>query len=281
MAKQILECSSSEYFSRPEVSNSMMKTFRGQGSWTYYHKYITKTVDDSKQSDSLRLGSAFHSYMECAGRCLNTDEHLQEWLTILPEYIDDEPLNLRLKAHREFVEEYKQLADDRDIPWVTPAEFQNITGMVDSALENPVASDLILRANDTTCEVKAVNTINGVDVKGMAALYLPEINTIVDYKTTRQHSLKGFIKDAIYKYKYHLQAAHYCDVFECDKFIFIAVRSFEPFETIVYEVHPRLIQQGKTANHSTLDEIKFCTEMDEWHTDGWMETNSLEEIKHG
>ena len=281
MAKQILECSSSEYFSRPEVSNSMMKTFMGQGSWTYYHKYITKTVDDSKQSDSLRLGSAFHSYMECAGRCLNTDEHLQEWLTVLPEYIDDEPLNLRLKAHREFVEEYKQLADDREIPWVTPAEFQNISGMVDSALVNPVASDLILRATESTCEVKAINTINGVDVKGMADLYLPEINPIVDYKTTRQHSLKGFIKDAIYKYKYHLQAAHYCDVFECDKFIFIAVRSFEPFETIVYEVHPRLIQQGKTANHSTLDEIKFCTEMDEWHTDGWMETNSLEEIKHG
>ncbi len=64
--QSFLLCDSNGYFEQPEVSNSMMKTFRSQGSWTYYHKYITKSLTPDKPSDAMRLGSAFHGHMELA-----------------------------------------------------------------------------------------------------------------------------------------------------------------------------------------------------------------------
>ena len=252
-----------DYFERPEISNSMLQSFREGGSWSYYHRYILKTIEEKYSSDALRIGSAMHNYVEymATGETGNSGDYV----VVLPDSVDGEPLNLRKKAHRELVADWKELAGD--IPCVTLDEMAHVTKMVASISGNPAAQAFVASAGPDTSEVVCINELKGMPVKAKADLVIG--NTIVDYKTTRHPTKRSFIKDAVWKYKYHQQAAHYLDVFEAEKFIIIAVRNFEPYEAIVYEVPSNLIAEGREANHKALDDIKDCRDMDSWHSPGW------------
>jgi len=252
-----------DYFDRPEISNSMLQSFREGGSWSYYHRYILKTIEEKYSSDALRIGSAMHNYVEYIAGGETGDSG--DYVVVLPDYFDGEPLNLRKKAHRELVADYKELAGDT--PCVTPEEMEGVTKMVASMWSNPAAKAITIAAGPDTSEVVCVNEIRGIPVKAKADLMLDDI--LVDYKTTRHATKDAFVRDAVWKYKYHRQAAHYLDVFEAKQFIIIAVRNFEPYEAIVYEVPGNLIDEGREANHNTLDDIKYCSDMDSWHSPGW------------
>ena len=52
MAKEILKISSDEYFALPKLSNSAIKDFRNEGSWTYYHRYVKSSLAKTKESDA-------------------------------------------------------------------------------------------------------------------------------------------------------------------------------------------------------------------------------------
>ena len=107
MTKTLLvDCDSPTYFEMPEVSNSAMNTFRREGSWSYYHKHVLRDVDSGISSDALRKGSAFHAYMEFF-HTADDDSDIDHFITVIPEEIDGEPLNMRKKAHREYVATYK------------------------------------------------------------------------------------------------------------------------------------------------------------------------------
>jgi len=257
----IAECK--DYFERPEISNSMLQSFREGGSWSYYHRYILKTIEEKYSSDALRIGSAMHNYVEymAGGEAGNSDD----FVVVLPDFVDGEPLNLRKKAHRELVADYKELAGN--VPCVSPEEMAGVTKMVASMWDNPAAQTFVMSAGPDTSEVVCTNEIQGMPVKAKADLMLGD--TLVDFKTTRHATKRSFVKDAVWKYKYHRQAAHYLDVFEAKKFIIIAVRNFEPYESIVYEVPSDLIKEGRETNHKALDDIKYCSDMDSWHSPGW------------
>lgn len=279
--QSFLLCDSNGYFEQPEVSNSMMKTFRSQGSWTYYHKYIAKSLTPDKPSDAMRLGSAFHGYMELASLALakGSDElDLEKRIITLPSTIDGEPLNLRKKSHREEVQGYKDRADKENKPWVTDDEMESVSRMVASATENPLARSIMKSGGKP--ETKCINEVVGVGCKAMADLLSEDGETIIDYKTTRAHTPKEFMREALYKYKYQYQAAHYCDVFERPNFIFIAVRNFAPYETMVYRMSPDIIAAARQENHDTLRAIKACEELNEWHSVGWSFPTTIEEKKN-
>jgi len=266
-----------DYFDRDEISNSMMKYFQESGSWSYHHRHNLKTLADDFSSDALRIGTGFHNYVEFMATP-GKDSKVSDYVVILPDFIDDEPLNLRKKAHRELVADWKELAGN--VPCLTAEEMAHVTKMVASMWDNPAAHELVTAAQPDYCEVVCTNVLQGVAVKAKADLVLGD--TIVDYKTTRHATKRSFLKYAVWKYKDHRQAAHYLDVFEAKKFIIIAVRSFEPYESIVYEVPSDLIAEGREANYQTLDAIKDCRDMDSWHSPGWGSvTHLLEDNKHG
>jgi len=110
----------------------------------------------------------------------------------------------------------------------------------------------------------------------MSDLYYPMGGVLVDFKTTRCADSPAFMKEAIFKYGYHFQAAHYCDVFEANQFFIIAVRNFEPYETMVYEVPPALIEEAREINHDTLRQIRDCRELGTWHSPRWGRVITLE-----
>ena len=256
-----------DYFGRPEISNSMMKVFREAGPWTYYHRYIAKTIEDPAPTDALRLGTAFHNYMEWLGWGENSPSEPCDYVIELPGDVDGEPLNMRKKTHRELVEGIRE--DAGSIPCLTPDEMKHTIAMVQSVLSNNATGKYRFGSGFTCdCEAVGINKIEDMEVKAKADI-LTNVGIIVDYKTTRHSTREAFARDAIYKYKYHRQAAHYLDVFEAEKFVIIAVRNFEPYESLVYEVPSRLIDEGRETNHAVLRDIKYCFAMDQWHTPGW------------
>lgn len=272
--KEVIDISEREYFELPYVSNTALKDFRNQGSWSYYHRYIAQTIPTPGQSDSMRLGSALHSIIA-------KDSDSSKNLAVMPEWIDEggiqpEKLNLRKKAHREFKQKFEEENKDKII--LTPGEMQKVVGMRESVWDNPAIQPYLERLTSDRSEVVATNQINGITCKAMCDADFSDEGLIIDFKTTRQHLGREFAKDAIWKFGYQYQAAHYCDVFDAKRFIFVAIRNFPPYETIVFELPEDFIGQARLLNHQTIDRIKWCTAMDEWHTDGWGEIISLEDM---
>ena len=271
MAKDLLNCSSAEYFARPEVNNSSMKCFRQAGPWSYYHKCECRSISEPKRSDAMRIGSLFHKHMEC----LTLGEQLIDHCHVLPAEMDGEPINNRKPAHREYLSTFKEDAENSNTVWATEAEVYQVLQMCETAVNNGAAKDLMSNAGAWP-ESVAVNRIEDVDVKAMSDLYHPVDGVLVDFKTTRCADSSAFTREAIFKYGYHFQAAHYCDVFEAKQFFIIAVRNFEPYETMVYEVPPALIEEAREINHETLRQIRDCRELGTWHSPGWGKVITLE-----
>jgi len=270
--KDILtEIGSEEYFAMPEVSNSMLKDFRTKGAWTYYHTHVTKEVTSDPPSRAMALGSAFHSLMEDLG-----NSPRRKVLVHSGKGPDGEELNLRKKAHREWNEERAENIKEAGMILVSEDEKAQLDGMVQSVLDNPVAKKHI--GMEGGHEVVCTNETQGVSVKAMADLSIRGGQVLVDFKTTRRHTMKDFAKDAFYRFGYHFQAAHYMDVFEATQFIFIGVRNFAPYESIVYECPPEMIRDARHVNHDTLSRIRWCLDTKDWHSDGWGESCNLEEV---
>ena len=277
--KKIHEVSQSDYFARDEVSNSMMKDFRQCGAWTYFHKYVDSSLPETKVSDSMRIGSALHA-MIC-------DSHLdiiagkgESSIAITPSFIGTgsnmENINLRKKDHRLYMDEWKKKHEGKI--FINSEEFNQILGMKASVSHNPATKEYIDRLTPDRSEVVATNKIKGVDCKAMCDADFSDEGLIIDFKTTRQHLGIEFARDAIFKFGYQYQAAHYCDVFEAERFIFIAIRNFPPYESIAFEMPKHMIDQARLINYDTLERIKWCHNMNDWHTDGWGQVVDLGEL---
>jgi len=272
--KKILDVSQEEYFALNPLSQSAMKDFRNKGPWSYYHQYVDKVVEPPKPSDSMRLGTALHAVI-CP------DVEIEEVIAVMPEYVDfggaqPEKINKRLKLHRAWIEDWTELNKDKIV--LSPDEMVKVIGMRNSVIRNPAIKPWLNRLTSERSEVVATNEINGWECKGMCDADFSDEGVIIDFKTTRQHLGVEFAKDAIWKYGYQYQAAHYCDVFEAERFLIVAIRNFAPFESMVFEIPSEFIGQARLINHQTIDRIKWCHHANEWHSDGWGEIINIEDV---
>jgi hypothetical protein len=276
MAKEILKISSDQYFALPKLSNSAIKDFRNEGPWTYYHRYVANSLDKPKESDAQRIGSALHSIIN-----IDAFSSSSQPIAVMPEWVDlggiqPEKLNLRKKAHREFKQEFIDRNAGKII--LTQHEYEQVVGMRDSIWDNPAIRPYLDQLTADRSEVVATNTVNGIECKAMCDADFSDQGLVIDFKTTRQSLGKEFVKDCLWKYGYQYQAAHYCDVFEAERFLFVAVRNFEPYESVLFEMPADFIGQAQHINHQTIDRIKWCQQMDEWHSDGWGQVINMEDV---
>ena len=270
--KEILKIKPEEYFERDEVSSSMLKDFRSKGPWTYYHTHVAKTVESDGPSNAMKLGSAFH-WMMANG---SVEGGITTYGDTYPP--DGSPLNLRKKDHREYLALLRVEAESVGLILISEEELAEVEGMCASVWENAVAHELIAEHDSELFERPCSNEVQGVPVRAMADVDRSEDGIIIDFKTTRRHTTKDFVKDAFYRFGYHFQGAHYLDVFEAKRFVIIGVRNFRPFESIVYDVPKEMIRDARHINHDTLQRIRWCTHANFWHSDGWGEHCNLEEV---
>ena len=266
---EVLDITANEYFERDEVSNTMLKDFRNKGPWTYYHKYIKRGQPEPEATKAMKLGSAFHALMA-------DGEDFSRSIAVQPPTIEGKPTNLRLKAHREYMKQFELGHKGKII--LAPDEIDQLLRMRESVFDNPAAAVFAAQLEPKRSEVVALENIAGVDCKAMCDADFSDQGVIIDFKTTRQHLGREFARDAFYKFGYHYQAAHYCDVFHAERFLFVAVRNFAPYESLVLEIPEHLIGQARMINHQTLDRIRWCHDMGDWHTDGWGVTVDLEDM---
>ena len=118
-----LSISQEEYFARPEISNSMMKDFRDKGPWTFYHTHIKRSIRPSSPSDAMRIGSAFHLIMA-------DFDVFSESAVVTPVTIKGDPVNMRLKAHREWMAEFREINEGKIV--LSPEEMDMVMRMKDS-----------------------------------------------------------------------------------------------------------------------------------------------------
>ncbi|NIA28837.1 MAG: hypothetical protein GWP06_02855 [Actinobacteria bacterium] len=145
---------------------------------------------------------------------------------------------------------------------VIPEEvFENIPIMAEKTISAARKLD-IFHGGDIELSFFWIDQETGLKLKCRTDYYRPDAGVIVDFKSTKDHTEKGFPKE-IANYNYHFSAAMYLDgvsqvVGEPHKnFLFIATANTPPFEVGFYHLNDASINQGTDAFRQALTDLSF------------------------
>ena len=261
----------------------MLRCFATEGPWTCKAIYVDRSVV-KKDTEAKRLGSLFHLGME-------KPDSWRDEVTLLPEVVPDSfgdklskaelssdthvqggmKLEKKFKRHSEYLQWYIN-TECRGKQVMEPDELRSVERMITAVHENPATRKFVsqgLREVPAT----AVHLPTGLATRGLADIWHDDL--VVDFKSTRFGTRREFVRDA-YSKGYHYQMAHYCSVFGAKRAVIIAVRNFEPFESMVFELPQSKLKEASESNDRYLDQMNQCFELGDWHSLGWGTVNSLE-----
>lgn len=164
----------------------------------------------------------------------------------------------RTKAGKEVYAEWEASLKGQVI--VTADQMEHAKAMRDSVRRNKAARAL-LSTGDAEETVVWQNSETGELCKARAD-WLRE-NVIVDVKTTGDARPAEFAK-SIANYRYSCQAAHYCDGFALDRFVFIAIERDPPYACAVYVADEVMRNRGKDDRDRNLRTYAECRASGEW-----------------
>lgn len=203
---------------------------------------------EEEKTDSMRLGSLFHSFMEqCAKHCDNRTQAVAEWMREIsvfepPTKDNGKPWGNTSKAYKEAYDTFLQANENREI--YTEAEITQINAMGVSLVggESKTAEQvrkLLKWAKEAEVSYFYEND-DGIKLK-----IRPDLLTrdkLVDWKTTSLESLdEDDIAKAIIKYGYHISLAMYQYVLHeiHGKWytpILVFVQSKEPYDSVMVDI---------------------------------------------
>lgn len=233
-------------------SSSSLKVAR-RSLELYESVYITGDSKPTEPSAEMIFGSAFH----CA--LLEPEEFAGRYV-YEPEEIDGEPINRRLKKHREYLEGLQQDNDRTVLPAAAAVRIMGMMNMVD---ENPAARKLM---ESGLPEVAVRFTLGhdqvaGFPLKAMFDFVSAEDGVIVDVKTTRLSGNSDVFSREIANREYHCQAALYCEAFrqlygELPDFYWLFVHSDEPYETYIFKMGEATREIGMEIQLETIGKLQ-------------------------
>lgn len=161
----------------------------------------------------------------------------------------------------------KAWRDAQTLPVVTPEEEKDVLRCADALASLDLLTELAARGNtEVTCFKRHKRT--GLMLKGRADLVATDddgITWIVDLKTVPE---EGASPDAfarkIAELNYHMQAAHYCELFETDRFIFIAVEKKGYAGVTNYILSGEDLELGRRTNNAALQKLAECRANNIW-----------------
>ena len=158
---------------------------------------------------------------------------------------------------------------------ITSAQHAEALGVARSIREHPWASALF-KDGQPEVSVYGEDLATGLAIKGRLDWF--DGDTVVDLKTVGNGgaSKKSFT-NAIGKYRYHLQAAHYLTISQAKRFVFVAVEREFPYQVGVYELDQDAIDEGMFLRKTALETVAFCVASGQWpgYTPNQIETISL------
>lgn len=152
---------------------------------------------------------------------------------------------------------------------LTAGDFDTVMLIRDLAATCPQLD--IMRDGGFITETSAyhVDEETGILVKTRVDLYNPKHKLICDIKNMADASPSAFSRD-IAKFGYHMQEAHYSDVWEkgsgheVDGFFFIVFEKSDPPMIAVYELDAAAVREGHALYRAALTKYKECEDAGEW-----------------
>ena len=201
----------------------------------------------------MELGQAIH----CA---ILEPELFAKQYAIEPPGIESKTKN----PGKKLWDEFKRENADKQILYRADGEI--IEGIL-AALRDRPRIQAILSGAET--EISAFARDKETDVLCKARADIFSRGAIVDVKTTTDARNDAFIRDLM-KFRYHLSAAFYLDVFERATgerpvaFIWLVVEKTAPFGLKLYQPTPELIAAGRAEYRSALKAYAECVQNDSW-----------------
>jgi exodeoxyribonuclease VIII len=138
------------------------------------------------------------------------------------------------------------------------SELAHVEEMVQTYNKNPLVKQYITGG-------KAEESIFWVDTDtGELCKCRPDYMTddyIVDVKTTED--LDKFER-SVFRYNYHVQAAHYLNGTNLNKFYILALSKQPPFDVEMYLLSDELIEEGKDICKKAIATLATCRITDNW-----------------
>ena len=160
---------------------------------------------------------------------------------------------------------------------ITEAQATKARDIARQVHKHPLASELFA---DGLAEVAHFDRdeATGLQVKGKFDWLCDSGRAVVDLKTVGAGlaAPEAFAKQ-VANFKYHLQAAHYLDLAQADRFVFVVVEREFPYQIGVYELDDDALIEGRQLRRKALDIVKQCQSFNNWpgHTDDQIQTISL------
>lgn len=161
----------------------------------------------------------------------------------------------------------QQWRDAQKLPVVTPDEEQQIIRCADALERFDLLNESAARGSTEVTRFKR-HKRTGLLLKGRADIVFTDddcLTWIIDLKTVPEG---GACEDAfsrkIADFNYHQQAAFYCDLFETQRFLFIAVEKTGFPGVGIYELTPEDLELGRRTNEALLTQLARSIETNEW-----------------
>lgn len=208
-------------------------------------------VDNPKEgTEALVLGKAFHT------------------LVLEPQFFNEEFFCAKEKIRRGTKAWDALEAEAKGRIILKPDDVAELNAMAKSIDAHPEARRCLDACQQHEVSVFWTDIATGEPCKMRADALSIDDSVIIDLKTTVDASPMGFER-AIISYKYHWQAAMYCDGLQavCGKpftFVFIAVESAPPWGVGVYILGEEMLENGRRGYKAALQKVAECNAKKHW-----------------
>jgi exodeoxyribonuclease VIII len=224
---------------------------------------------EEEESEALIFGSAYHCFI------LEPDRWEKEYYVfddskVYSALIDKGYKSPRsTKDYKEWEESEMRIIGDKKL--IKKEFFERIKAMKERLFQHPYAKMLLTNGRAEVAYMGNIETEAGqINVK-FKPDYIKDVkHLIIDLKTTKNASKKGFPKEAA-EHNYHIQAAFYSDLMNKIEgqnrdftFVFIAQEKKRPFAFNLFEAGPKFIAQGRYEYEMLLQLYKYCVDNNVW-----------------
>ena len=258
----------SDYYAIKAVSNSMLSMLK-RSPWTFYKTYVTQDPAEkmeSEETDAMRLGSAVHML------ALEPEKFGLEYL-VLDGPINPttgKPYGRDTKKFEAWLEASAILGEGRTI--LVREEFAEGLAIAKSFQSHPEIAAIMASRAEKFFEFESFGHATVGDFKTPLKCKLdfvcPELKLIVDLKSSQDPSEYEWAWSAG-KLGYHRQAAMYIDMMEIRygerfDFLFGAVRSKPPYDSHVYRLGSKSINEGQEEYRGLIEQYAERKQSGDW-----------------
>jgi len=236
---QLEKMTYAEYDSLPGIRATDLKTLAKAPAQLHYDR-----THERETTPALTFGKLVHAcFLEPA--------------TVSDDYIALPKLDRRTKEGKALYAEFLAAAEGKEV--IAQDVMNEAHELSKSLMRNATAAELLACSQIETTHVW--DDVN--DMRCKARIDIMGADYCADLKTTADASPKA-VSQAIFKFGYHIQAAHYLAGTGKDRFIFIFVEKKAPYLSAVYELGAESIETGRAQRQELLGLYKACEESDNW-----------------